>query len=171
MAVADDKNTLDFQVASPGLLGFLRLKGGVGPRLFGLRVDPSIDVTDFYGVDSTVTTVQTGAAAAIGTGVQGTATVQPRRYLAVSGNISIGAAAGTWLTLAVGFGDGLGNSFVVQTLSLTPIIGGVYRIGAELRGLVLPSGYAPQLRVDGNAGGADHVAQLQYAYQRLDGLP
>jgi len=158
------------QVAVDSLLQFLRVKGGQGPNALSLDVSPSMDVTDFYGMQSLVTTNQTGAAAAIGN-LFGPASTAPRRYVGISGNVTIGAAAGTWLTLGVGYQDPTGAAVVLEANTFTPIVGALYRIALKVDNLILPNGYIPALFAAGNAGGADHVAALQYSYQRLDGLP
>lgn len=170
--MADVRRLIAFQVACDGLLQFLRIKGGQGPNALGLDVTPSMDVTDFYGAQSLVVTNQTGAAAALGNLFAPAANNQ-RRYIAISGNVTIGAAAGTWLTLGIGYVDPItGTAVVLQAQSFTPVVGGLYRIAHDAQGFVLlPPPYAPAFFCAGNAGGADHVTALQYSYQRLDGLP
>lgn len=165
-----DREFVPVQVAVDSLLQFLRVKGGQGPNALSLDVAPSMDVTDFYGAQSLVTTNITGAAAVVGNLFTGPSTA-PRRYIAISGNITIGAAAGTWLTLGVGYQDPTGAAVVLQAQSYTPIVGGLYRIAHKIDSLILPAGYIACFFCAGNAGGADHVAALQFSYQRLDGLP
>lgn len=169
--MADGNGRVALQVAVDGLLQFLRIKGGQGPYAMGLTVEPSIDVTDFYGVQSAVIGSDTGVAGVITAGLIGTVPNQPRRYTTLSAGIIIGAAAGTYLTLAVGFRDPLNNRISLNSLSLAPVATGVYRVSAFILGLVAPPTWAPAVFVDGNAAGADHVPFVQYSYQRLDGLP
>jgi hypothetical protein len=161
-----------FQVAVDNLLAFLRIKGGQGPNQLSLEVKPTIDVSDFYGMQSTFTSQEAGAAGVIGAGKLATAAVNPRRYLAMSGHITIGAAAGTYLTIAIGYAHNvaLANFVVLNSMTVVPVAGGVYMIGAVFD-RILPAGSFPVLFVNGNAAGADHVPAVQYSFQRLDGLP
>lgn len=174
MAGKDGYDKIGLQVAVDSLLQFLRIKGGQGPNAFGLCVDPSLDVTDFYGAQSTVVTSSSVSAVAIGTGVAAAAAQLPRRMIAISGQAQIGAAAGTWLTLAIAltYPSGASNSTVyLGAQSFTPIAGGIYRVTASVHGMILPPGHQIALISNGNAGGADHNFSIEQAYQRLDGLP
>src|SRR5262245_18582881 len=168
VAVAD---RVALQVALDALLQFLRVKGGRGPNVLSLDVTPEIDVTDFYGIQNTVITLQTNAAAALPITFAGTLSTAPRRYLVLAGEVTLGAAAGTWLNVTVGYDDGV--TFIpVEAMNYTgTIAGATYRVAAVVRGLILPAQFRARVDIQGNAGGADHVAQLRYSYQRLDGLP
>ena len=161
-----------FQVAVDSLLQFLRIKGGLGPNALGLDVGPSLDVTEFYGVQSQVVTQESFGPTGL-SAFGSIASTSARRYLAVSGSVTIGAAAGTFLSLSVGFRLGSTGSTVVWITNgpFAPVVGGLYRVGADVRGLILPPQSQVILRVDGNAGGVDHTFTLEYSYQRLDGLP
>lgn len=162
-----------FQVAVDALLQFLRIKGGQGPSELSLRVDPSVDVADFYGSQQTVTVQEVQVPTGIGTGKLGTAATATRRYLAISGAITMGAAAGTRLQLVLGYSNdpAMANFVVLSSQTFTPAIGVTFRTGVSADRIMLPAQYFPFLIVIGDAGGADHVPSLQYSYQRCDGLP
>lgn len=154
-----------------GLLELFRMRdNGRVPTLFSDEIDPSVDVTDFYGADILVASGSSAGAGVIGR-TQSDTIAKPQRLLTIQGNLTIGAAAGTWLTLTVGFSIP-GGTFGVQlgAVTFTPIIGGTYRVAAPVMGLVLPDGCQLFTSSEGNAGGADHVLQLRYAYQDLSGL-
>jgi hypothetical protein len=170
VAAGGNPDVADLQVAVDGLLQFMRIKGGQGPNELGLRVEPSLDVTDFYGAQSTVNATAGGGPAVINTNAIGAPSTTPRRYLSISGSVTIGAAAGTYLNLAVGFRTN-GVFTYVAALPVVPVVGGVYRVAVWLGGYILPAQAEPGLVVNGNAGGADHQAALDFTYQRLDGLP
>lgn len=161
-----------FQVACRQLLDFLRIKGGQGPNAMGLEVCPVLDVTDFYGVESCVNNVDTSAPGAITGTLFSAAATNPRRLLSLSGSVTIGAAAGTYLTIAVGWElvAGAGGAYVAAT-TVVPVVAGVYRVAVPLRGTILPAGHRMFASTNGTAGGVDHVVRLDFSYQRLDGLP
>lgn len=155
-----------------GLLELFRLRDlGQNPDEFEDRVQATADVRDFYGADLLVTETIDGAPAAIGTGVSLPVSTTTRRYIGASGNIVLGAAAGTSLNIAIGAAYGASATIALASMQIvTPVAAQVYRIAADLRdGLVLPPGWSINLLVNGNAGGADHVAQLRTFYQQLDG--
>lgn len=170
---ANSERAVAFQVAVDGLLQFLRIKGGKGPDNLALQVSPSIDVTDFYGVQSIVTAQEAAGPLAIAQTVASVVATQFRRYLSISGTVTIGAAAGTVCSLSLGFRLGATTPFVLLATNgpFAPVVGGIYRFGCDVRGLILPPQSQVLMRVDGNAGGADHNFTLEYSYQRLDGLP
>lgn len=170
--MAVDRTAL--QVAVDSLLQFLRIKSGQGPSSLALELVPSMDVIEFYGAQSSLNGGQGGTPGAIAAGTVVAAAVTPRRYLAISGSITIGAAAGGFVTLGIGFTlqPGVGGTTFLAAGSFTPVVGGIYRVvWGEGRGLILPAGHTIGLYVNGNAAGADHVPSIEYGYQRLDGLP
>lgn len=162
-----------FQVAVDGLLQFLRIKGGQGPYQLSLTVDPSIDVTEFYGVQSMVTSQNAAGPVAVPTTVATTLSTNARRVLAASGQWTVGAAGGTQAMMSIGFRINQGQPPVywATTGPFAPVAAGVYRVGVDCRGIILPPDHQIVMRVDSNAAGADHNFTVEYAYQRLDGLP
>jgi hypothetical protein len=166
-------NVAYFQVAVDALLRFLRIKGGQGPNELSLTVVPSLDVTEFYGSESTQAMQETSAPGTFPIQYASPGSMTPRRYLALSAGVTIGAAVGTYVTIAVGYRMQPGDApiFLDQWTHQPPVVGGVYRACAIVRGLTLPAGAFPIVRVDSNSAGADHIATLEYSFQRLDGLP
>lgn len=172
--MADGDNRVAVQVAVDSLLAFLRIKGGAGPNSLGLELDPSLDVTDFYGAQSLVTTQESLSAQASSVTMLGTSALNARRYLAVSATLTQGAAAGTVAQISVGFRLNINNTVNVYWATNGPFAAAAaqnYRVAADVRGVILPAGHQIVCRIDGNAVGNDHVITLEYAYQRLDGLP
>lgn len=166
-------NRVGMQVALDSLLAFLRIKGGQGPNALKLDLDPSLDVTDFYGAQS-LTAAQENVIGNSAATFLSTIATQPRRYIAVSASLTVGAAGGTVQSISVGFR--LNTTSTVNTYwavngPFAATIGQVYRVGADVRGVILPAGHQIVARIDGNAAGADHNLNLEYTYQRLDGLP
>lgn len=156
-----------------GLLELFRLRTlGAAPNLFGEQVTPVVDVTDMYGLDLLANVFENGPAGAIGVGLAAAQSANARRYQGFNAQITIGAAAGTWLTLAVGYSliPG-GTATMLASVSLTPIVGATYRVaaGAAMRGLLLPPGHNLVFLCDGNAAGADHVPGVRYSFAVLDG--
>jgi len=153
-----------------GLLELFRLRTlGANPNQFSDTVQPVTDVTDFYGADLFSAVAENGAAGAIGVGLVSAVSLNSRRYLGFSGTLTVGAAAGTYLNLALGFTI---QGVVVGLVSaqITPIAAGVYRVAVpNMRGLVLPPGHALTFNVNGNAAGVDHTPQIRYAFNVLDG--
>lgn len=169
--MAGDK--LDFQVAAPGLLNFLRLKGGVGPNVFGLDVNPDIDVTEFYGNELTAVD-ELGAGVGALPRTSAITSTQARRYLSLSGVLVLGAAAGTWAQISIGYVLPSGSAItplLQSQLVMAPVAGQTIRVAIDCRGLVLPPGHRITAIAEGNAGGADHNVAITAGYQRLDGLP
>lgn len=171
MAAVD--NRVSVQVALDSLLAFLRIKGGQGPNALSLNVDPSVDVTDFYGAQSLIAGQDSQISTSAVTFLSAIAT-NARRYCAVSASLAVGAAGGTVQSISVGFR--LNTTSTVNTYwavngPFAVVAGQVYRVAADVRGIILPPGHQIVARFDGNAVGADHAQTLEYAYQRLDGLP
>lgn len=156
-----------------GLLELFRLRTlGRAPDEFTNAVSPTVDVTDFYGADLLASVAENSAPGAIGAGIFAAVAAFPRRYIALSGNIVIGAAAGTFvnLRLAIQNPGALVVTAIETTLNITPAAGQTYSIAAKIsRGLVLPAGWTVGLIVGGDAAGADHVAQIRYTFSVLDG--
>lgn len=167
-------NRADLQVAVDSLLAFLRIKGGQGPNALRLDLDPSIDVTDFYGAQSLVSTQESLSAQSGSFTAVGTAALNARRYLALSAALTQGAAAGTVCSISIGFRLNINNLVNVYWATNGPFAAAAaqnYRVAADVRGVILPPGHQIVVRVDGNATGNDHAITFEYAYQRLDGLP
>ena len=160
------------QVAVESLLAFLRVKGGVGPNALGLDIAPVMDVTDFYGAQSVLGVAQSSAAGAVTGNFVGTASQNPRRYLAIAGEITLGAAAGTVLSMRLSLVHPDGTVQTIGTQFINPTTAAfVYPVVWNLSDVIIPAGTAPRIDTWGDAGGADHVRTLRYTYQRLDGLP
>lgn len=153
-----------------GLGNLLSIFGGQSPTELEDRARVIVDGTDFYGASQVVATSENQAAGASAGTFAGASSANARRYLGLSGAFIVGAAAGTYLTVSVGIT--FPNGTVVQwgnTNIPTPIATATYRVVANFPGpIVLPPGCSPSITVDSNAGGADHVKQLRYSFQRLD---
>lgn len=166
---------MKLNIAPTGLLELMRLKQlGENPAEFSDIVHPSFDATDFYGAQSMAVTREVGVAGNIGAGIASTPSNIPKRYMAASGGIVVGAAAGTYLTMAIGytFDPGTITNFVLlNSITVAPVVGGVYRVAASFERLILPPTARIFCAINGNAGGADHLPTIEYGYQRLDGLP
>lgn len=154
-----------------GLLEIFRLRTlGRNPDEFGSQVIPVTDVTDNYGLDLLSGVAENAAAGVVSQFLTSVVSANARRYIAVSGNITIGAAAGTYLTMGIGYQlPNSPNFFYLNTTTITPVIGGVYRIAAGISPLLLPPGHAVFFSTNGNAAGADHLLELRYSFNVLDG--
>lgn len=156
-----------------GLLELLRLRTlGRQPGLFSEQVSSVVESTEFYAADLVINGSEDGAAGAINQTFLGAAAPTYRRYLGLSGQLIMGAAAGTVISVGIGFRSPAAAANVAWgTLNLnTPVAAMVYRVHAQFPiPLVLPPGSQPMIQTSGNAAGADHVLQLRYCFHNLDG--
>lgn len=152
-----------------GLLDLFRLRTqGANPPQFGELVTPTADVTEFYGADLSQVFNYTPGAGAI---TQTLTFTQPsvRRILGISGEVNIGAAAGTVLRMRLGVRPAAGNvvHWIGQSLP-TPAIGVKFVVSAQaFVPYVLPAGAQVVLEVDGNAAGVDHQSAVRVFAQDL----
>lgn len=162
-----------------GLLEFFRLKqNGRNPDKFADAVAPVVDISGFYGADSWIGGGGTSAPGALQrTFTEGTIAAA-RRYMTVRCLLTLGAAGGTWATARVYLVVPSGGTATLFTIAHRTFGNTETIATAELgvcavfpAGLVLPPGHQIIAVARGNAGGADHTVDLDYGYQRLDGLP
>lgn len=161
---------MDLHKASLGLLELFRLRTlGRNPSFFSDTITGVCDVTEFYGCDLLSSVAETAAAAAIGP-MSSAVAANPRRYLCMQGQVTIGAAAGTFLRLQIGFNhQGVSQALAIATY--TPVVGQTFAVttGKIPGGLVLPPGDFLQLIVLSDAGGVDHVNAMRYTFNVFDG--
>lgn len=157
--------------APRGLLELFRLRtNGRQPDTFANVVAPTVDVTDFYGIDLAVCGASNTAAQALPTSnVQTLA--QPVRLLALSAELTIGAAAGT--RLAGRTGVRFNTSEAIVWLSAFSFQGTIAAGSAHVAGgwipggLILPQGAQLFVGFEGDNAGADHVVSARTLWQTL----
>lgn len=160
--------------APRGLLEIFRLRTlGAQPNLFAELVQPVTDVTDFYGVDTLVEVNENSVAP--GTIIDGLTSVPAefaRRLIAVSGAVVIGANAGTFVDLSLGInlpGFVFAPVRIAEKFVNPTAVGGGYTVTATFPPLMLPAGHTLTVACSGDATGNDHVFNIRYLFQRLDG--
>lgn len=155
-----------------GLLELLRLKvQGKNPDQFSDVLQPTVELTEFYGAKSVVAVTETGAAGVLPQTQNAAASAFPRRLLALSGRVVLGAAVGTNISMQLAVVV-QGQAVHVGSFAAATFAGGIFAVAAQLpRPLVLPPQHSYSVAVQGDAAGADHVVSIRYLYQRLDGLP
>lgn len=166
------------QKAPAGLLQLFRLRsGGVGPNEFSDTCMAVTDVTDFYGADRVACGTEAVSAGAFPRTAGATISANPRRILAVSGQVTFGAAvSGTYVTLnlhMLGYPGAVSASPQVIGFShfvpVAGMAGATFAVVANLSSpLVLPAGHVIRVMVASDVAGADHSARVTYSFQRLD---
>ena len=143
-----------------GLLDLLKLRTlGRNPEWLNEVVGPILDATNFYGADLQVVASDSGGAGAMSRSVSGTA-ARPGRLLAMSGQVTVGAAAGTQIRLLVSYTPGPSFSAVILATEVitAPVAGAVYAVAAVLPSpIVFAPGAGFTFTVAGDAAGADHT--------------
>lgn len=154
-----------------GLLELFRLRTlGRNPSEFSDAIQGVADVTDFYGADLLQTVTETAGAGAITSGMSSTSSQFARRYVAISGQIQMGAAAGNYVHLRVQATFGASTVCLASQHCAPLSAGQVFTVSAPVsRGIVLPPGHTLTLNISGDAGGADHVPAIRYGFMVLDG--
>lgn len=149
-----------------GLIELFRLRtNGRNPDQFATAVQPVADVQDFYGADL-LFTADTAAAAAAFPITQTIDVAFTRRFWGFSFQITLGAAAGTRLSLRIGMrvpSSGSAVYIVAQTVYTAGLVAAQnYNTFVNFpRPIVLSSGAQFVCVAVGDAGGADHVATSQ----------
>jgi len=168
------------QKAPAGLLQLYRLRsGGVGPNVFSDELTPTVESVDFYGADRIGTGSEASAAGAFPRTAGSTISANPRRLLAIHGQVLFGAAVvGTYVQISVysfGFpGSASTNGVWMQLASyqfvpLAAMAALVVPVVANLPGpIILPAGHTFRCVVASDVAGVDHVARVSYTFQRLD---
>lgn len=156
-----------------GLLELFRLRQlGQNPTEFAAQVTPVADVTDYYGTDLVVSADFAGAAGAIDATMLTPASDFPRRLLSVAGFMTIGAAAGTWFSIAIGYrvpASATATVFIAEKHVIAPVAASTILVAWSSTPLLLPAGHQLVLRTFGDAAGADHAGGLRLGWHRLDG--
>lgn len=156
-----------------GLLELFRLRQlGQNPVEFAPQVTPVTDVTDFYATDLVVAADFAGAAGAVDATFLTEASEFPRRVLSLAGFMTIGAAAGTWFSIAIGYrvpASAASTVFIAEKHVVGPIAASTVLVAWSSTPLLLPAGHRFVLRTFGNAAGVDHAGGLRAAWHRLDG--
>lgn len=146
-----------------GLLEVLRLKqAGKQPEWFSEQLVPVIDGREFYASDILAAfggAAQVGALANLTRELTLTSSFGVK---AISGNLTIGAAAATNVYLEIGvlfgaIGGSLAEYIVLQQVFIAQAaIGAILGIGCVLPNWVLPAGTIVRCRANGTAAGVDH---------------
>lgn len=153
-----------------GLLELLRVKHhGIAPTEFSETLAPTIDATDHYGVDFQFSAQTNLSAGAFPRTITHEVLGAPTKYFALGGNITIGAAAGTYLEGSIGI---VAQSSAIAWLHVhavpVHVAGGVYTMACFLpRGLLLLPGMQIVTTWRSNAIGADHIASYHRLLQSL----
>lgn len=145
--------------APEGLLQLMRLRTlGANPNQFDEVAGAFIEVANFYGSDLLVSSTVTDAAGAISQTSTGTAQF-PGRLFAMSGQITVGAAAGTNLRLILRFAPNVAFPPVtVADRVVTPVANASFHISVLFPSpIVFKAGAQFVLSTSGDAAGADHV--------------
>lgn len=155
-----------------GLLELFRLKTlGRAPEVFGDTVLPVMPSREAYAAAEmqTASSASWGPGAINGVGGQGTlVTVASFMWIwGVSGQITLGAAPGTFITWEVGLNvPGTAQEWIFGCGDLRTVVAGeTIRFGATLpHPVVLRAGSYYVARVHGDAAGADHVGFTNALY-------
>jgi len=139
----------------------LRTQGGQ-PNQFGSQVIPIVDTTRMYGADMQLSSSAASGATAVPATVTFTI-VNEATYLAVAGEFTVGAAAGTFAALTIGYRSSASSVFVpLYSERIVPTAGRSYFYGGQLRQPIVARAGAQFLSlVQSDAGGADHVVDLR----------
>jgi hypothetical protein len=158
--------------APTGLTQLFRLRtGGAQPNVVGNQVQPTLDVADFYGADMLSSSAVSSTAAAMPISVSDSVLQAPLRMKALSARVTLGANAGTWLHMAVGYrvGGTAGSTVWVTAAQYTLTVAtGVYVIGVPLSPLILSAGADLIAMARGDQTGNDHVITVLSSFQRLN---
>lgn len=153
--------------APTGLLELLGLKsGGAQPNAVEGTVAPSLDVFPYWAMEK-LFSANTAFAAAAETQTQTVTVTFPRIYLAFSGQITLGAAPGTRLSMRLGVRAPSAASpltVLAQEYVAAPhlVAGEFYEIvWLAAYPVVFPPGAQFVLRTAGDAAGADHVVTMK----------
>lgn len=152
-----------------GLLDLLRLRTlGRAPDQFSDSVLATVESSNFYGADVMVVASDSGGAGAVSRSVTGTA-ARPGRLFAMSGQITIGAAAGTALRLLLSFSPGPQFSSVIVAQEVwTPVAAGVFCVSIVFPSpIVFLAGASFTFTTAGDAGGADHTPVRRELFENL----
>lgn len=150
-----------------GLLELLAAKvNGQTPTLFAERLQPTVDLTEFYGADLVITGITQGAAAAFPLALTRVSEVT-QRFHGLAAEVAVGAAAGTYLSirLFVSVPNGSPNLCVAQTVITVPnglVAGVAYNASFWFpTPLILPAGTGFIAYAQSDAAGVDHVMALR----------
>lgn len=153
--------------APTGLLELLGLKtGGKQPDGVESVIGPSVDMVPFYGMEKLFSANTVFAAAAL-TQTQTVTVTFPRLYIAFSFQITLGAAAGTRLSLRLGVRAPSAASpltVLAQEYVAAPhlVAGEFYEcIWLAPFPMVYPPGAQFVARSSGDAAGVDHVLTMK----------
>ena len=161
---------MPLQKAPRGILELLRLRTlGDNQNKFSDTLDASVDATNFYGADLQVVSTDSLVGAITRT-VTSVATV-PGRILGLSGICTIGAAAGTRLSMRISYAPNpSANPVVLGFDTRTPVIGADFAVVAAFS---TPIVFLPGARWDfttqGDAAGADHQQILRCLFEQYTG--
>lgn len=157
-----------------GLLESLDLKTlGHTPNTFGETVVPVVDAFDNYLVDRIFTSQLTPVIGAIGQTLFTTLSVGPARIQSLGALVIVGAAAGTWVRITLGFrlpSTSNALSTVHQESFVVPILGAgrTLRTGVVLnQTFIIPSGGQTWVQTSGDAAGVDHSVSLDSVFQAM----
>lgn len=152
-----------------GLNAFFRFFGGETPTELEDRVRGSVDLTDMYGSNLLQVTNDALAAGGINRTVQGISQSQGR-LLQMSGTVVMGAAAGTFVKIALLYAPSA--AFQLCCVGHTVYTGAGLIAGATLRcaaSLTRPIVFQPgallQVEISGDAAGADHTAFGRHLFE------
>lgn len=142
-----------------GLLEVFRIRdGGRAPSGFGEAVQPVVDVSMHYASDILIMTTGAPTVGALNIS-ENTVFSATLRVHAICGQLTIGAAAATNVSVAWGFTDiGSVNSVCVGSQFFAQIPAGIgVHFGCMVPpGLVVPPGWGFYARAGGTAAGVDH---------------
>lgn len=145
-----------------GLLELLRARTlGANPAELAGVVAATVNATPMYGSDLQTVQSETGAAGAIDRTLQTVMTVSGR-LLAMHGQVAVGAGAGTYLRMFLGYSPGPNLPIVwLADRYVTPTGGAnnpfIISTGLLPEPIVFSPGAAFSFIVEGDAAGADHV--------------
>lgn len=153
-----------------GLTQLLRLRtGGLLPNALSDQVVPIVDVADMFGQDLLGASDVSSAASAMPASVADTVGAASLRVKALSARVTVGANAGTFLNLSVGFRvPGVASTIWVASREVDGVQAATpYFVGCPIPDLQLGPGSVFIAQVTGDQTGADHVVAVQSAFQRL----
>jgi hypothetical protein len=143
-----------------GLLELLRARTlGRSPDELANAVIANVDATEMYGSDLCVVASDSGGAGSINRTVTGTS-ANMGRLLGMSGQVTIGAAAGTQVRLLLQYSPGPQFSAVIvaDRVITAPVAAAVYAVSVQFpRALVFNPGATFTFTTSGDAAGADHT--------------
>jgi hypothetical protein len=157
--------------APTGFTQLFRLRtGGQQPNEVGGVVQPVADVRDFYGADLLSSSAVSSTAAGMPISVSDSVQQSPLRMKALAVRVTLGANAGTWVHLAVGYrvGGSAGSTVWVAAAQYTLTVAtGVYVTGVPIGELILSAGADLIAMARGDQTGTDHVVTVLSSFQVL----